>query len=78
MKRKQQFEGVVVSDKMQKTIVVEVERFAAHPRYGKRMRIRKRFKTHDEENAYRVGDKVVIEATRPISKEKRWKVIRAS
>jgi len=72
----QQREGIVVSDKMRKTIVVEVTRFVTHPRYHKRMRIRKRFKAHDEENTSKVGDKVVIEATRPISKEKCWQVIK--
>ena len=72
---KQQLEGIVVSDRMQKTVVVEVTRFKLHPLYHKRMRIRKRFKAHDEENAYHVGDKVTIEATRPISKEKKWRVI---
>lgn len=75
MKQRQQFEGIVVSDAMQKTVVVEAARFATHPRYHKRIQIRKRFKAHDEENQYKVGDKVTIEATRPISKEKRWKVI---
>jgi small subunit ribosomal protein S17 len=63
---------------MQKTVVVEVMRFALNPRYHKRMRIRKRFKAHDEENAHHAGDKVVIEATRPISKEKRWRVIKSA
>lgn len=75
-KHQQLLEGVVVSDKMHKTVVVEVARFAAHPRYGKRIRILKRFKAHDEENAHKVGDEVVIEATRPISKEKRWKIVK--
>lgn len=75
MKQHQQFEGVIVSDAMQKTVVVEVTRFATHPRYRKRIRIRKRFKAHDEENKYKVGDKVIIEATRPISKEKHWRVL---
>lgn len=74
-KKLQQREGVVVSDAMEKTVVVEVMRFAIHPRYHKRMRIRKRFKAHDEKNIYKVGDKVIIEATRPLSKEKRWKVV---
>lgn len=74
MKQRQQFKGIVVSDAMQKTVVVEVTRFATHPRYHKRMRIRKRFKAHDEENQYKVGDKVIIEATKPMSKEKHWRV----
>lgn len=75
MKQRQQFEGIVVSDAMQKTVVVEVTRFAIHPRYHKRIRIRKRFKAHDEENQHHAGDKVVIEATRPISKEKHWRIL---
>lgn len=75
MGKKQQFNGVVISDAMQKTVVVEVTRFARHPRYHKRIQIRKRFKAHDEENAHKVGDKVIIEATRPISKEKHWRVL---
>ena len=72
---KQQLEGMVVSDRMQKTLVVEVTRFKLHPLYHKRMRIRKRYKAHDEENKYHVGDKVIIEATKPLSKEKHWKVL---
>lgn len=75
MEKKQQFNGVVVSDAMQKTVVVEVTRFALHPRYHKRIQIRKRFKAHDEENAHLAGDKVIIEATRPLSKEKHWRVL---
>ncbi|MEK7480912.1 MAG: 30S ribosomal protein S17 [Patescibacteria group bacterium] len=72
---KQQLEGIVVSDRMQKTVVVEVTRFKLHPLYHKRMRIRKRYKAHDEENKYHVGDKVIIEATKPLSKEKCWRVL---
>ena len=75
MKQHQQFEGIIVSDAMQKTVVVEVTRFAIHPRYHKRIRIRKHFKAHDEENQYKIGDKVIIEATKPISKEKHWRVV---
>lgn len=75
MEKRQQFNGVVVSDAMQKTVVVEVTRFALHPRYHKRIQIRKRFKAHDEENAHHAGDKVIIEATRPLSKEKHWRVL---
>ena len=67
--------GVVVSDKMTKTVVVEVVRWKIHPKYQKRYRVRKRFKAHDEKTLYKVGDKVVIEETRPLSKEKRWRVI---
>lgn len=68
-------EGVVVSDKMQKTVVVSVESLVPHPIYGRRMRRSKKFKAHDEENQCRVGDRVRIEETRPLSKDKRWRVI---
>lgn len=68
-------EGVVVSDKMDKTVVVAVERLERHPVYQKRMRITSRFKAHDEENACREGDRVRIMETRPLSKEKRWRVV---
>jgi small subunit ribosomal protein S17 len=68
-------EGIVVSDKMAKTRVVAVSRLKKHPRYMKYQKLTTRFKAHDEENAYHVGDKVVIEETRPMSKEKRWKII---
>jgi small subunit ribosomal protein S17 len=66
--------GTVVSDKMSKTVVVEVESFKKHPKYLKQFRVTKRFKAHDEENKYKVGDRVIIEASRPLSKEKRWVV----
>ena len=65
--------GVVVSDKMEKTVVVEVERKKRHPVYHKLVRKRKRFKAHDELGA-KQGDKVRIVESRPLSKEKRWKV----
>lgn len=68
-------EGVVVSDKMQKTIVVEVSRFVKHPKYGKYYKISKKYKAHDENNKYKVGDKVSIVPTRPISKDKKFKVL---
>ncbi len=64
--------GVVVSDKMNKTRVVEVARQKKHPKYGKYYRLTKRFKAHDEKNEYKTGDKVFIRETRPLSKEKRW------
>jgi small subunit ribosomal protein S17 len=67
--------GVVVSDKMQKTVVVEVETRTRHPLYGKTIRKTRRFKAHDEENQCRVGDVVRIMETRPLSKEKRWRVV---
>jgi small subunit ribosomal protein S17 len=68
-------EGVVVSDKMNKTVVVAVESLVKHPIYGRRMRRTKRYKAHDEENQCRTGDRVRIEETRPLSKDKNWRVI---
>jgi small subunit ribosomal protein S17 len=67
-------EGVVVSDAMQKTRVVEVDRVFRHPRYDRVVRVSKRLKAHDESNESHVGDRVVIEETRPLSKEKRWRI----
>src|SRR5688572_23098304 len=67
--------GRVRSDKMDKTVVVEVVRFKLDPVYKKYLRVRKRYQAHDEENAYRVGDRVEIIEHRPLSKNKRWKVI---
>jgi small subunit ribosomal protein S17 len=59
---------------MQKTVVVSVERVVAHPLYGRRMRRTQRYKAHDEGNAARVGDRVQLMETRPLSREKRWRV----
>ncbi|AEG16544.1 MULTISPECIES: 30S ribosomal protein S17 [Desulfofundulus] len=67
--------GRVVSDKMDKTVVVAVETLVRHPLYQRTIRKTKKFKAHDEENACRVGDKVRIMETRPLSKEKRWRVV---
>lgn len=66
--------GTVVSNKMSKTIVVAVEKKVIHPVYKKYVRRRVKFKTHDERNDARVGDRVLIEETRPLSKEKRWRL----
>ncbi len=68
--------GVIVSDKMQKTRVVSVSRFIEHPKYGKFYKVSKKYKAHDEENAGKVGDKVEIVETRPISKDKKFKILR--
>lgn len=68
--------GVVVSDKMDKTRVVVVERRLAHAKYGKYMTRRDRYKAHDERNEYKVGDRVEIIESRPLSREKRWRVER--
>ena len=66
--------GLVVSDKMQKTVVVAIENRAPHPKYGKIIVKTQRYKVHDEENKCKVGDRVRIQETRPLSKTKRWKV----
>ncbi len=66
--------GTVVSDKMDKTIVVQVERLVKHRLYHKYIRRRSKFAAHDTENTCRIGDKVVITETRPLSKTKRWRV----
>ena len=67
--------GIVVSDRMQKTVVVSVTRLTKHPKYKKYYKVTKKFKAHDEKNEYHMADKVVIEETRPLSKDKRWVVI---
>ena len=67
-------EGVVVSDKMTKTRVVKIERVYRHPRYERVITRSKRLKAHDETNASKVGDRVLIEETRPLSKDKRWRI----
>jgi small subunit ribosomal protein S17 len=72
--RKKRLVGSVISDKMEKTVVVRVERLVRHPRYGKVLRRVKKYKAHDEENACRVGDVVRIVESRPLSREKRWAV----
>jgi small subunit ribosomal protein S17 len=66
--------GLVVSDKMQKTVVVAVENRTAHPKYGKIVVKTRRYKAHDEENTCKVGDRVRIQETRPLSKTKRWQI----
>ncbi|MGI5824973.1 MAG: 30S ribosomal protein S17 [Bacillota bacterium] len=66
--------GIVASDKMDKTIVVRVETRVAHPLYGKIIRTSKKYKAHDENNEARIGDKVVIVETRPLSKDKNWRL----
>lgn len=66
--------GVVVSDKMTKTVVVSVTRLKKHLKYKKYYKVTKRFKAHDEKNEYHVGDKVMIQEIRPMSRDKRWKI----
>ncbi len=67
--------GVVLSNKMDKTIVVSVERIKEHPQYRRRFKISKKYKVHDPEKKYHIGDKVSIQEYRPISREKRWIVL---
>jgi len=73
--RKRKLQGVVVSDKMQKTAVVAITHERKHSKYLKYYKVTQRLKAHDENKEYKVGDKVTIEETRPMSKEKRWKII---
>jgi len=74
--RKRKLIGKVTSDKMDKTCVVLVERRFSHLKYGKFLTARKKYKAHDEKNEFKTGDKVVIVEHRPLSREKRWKVIK--
>jgi small subunit ribosomal protein S17 len=73
---KKLLQGIVVSDKMQKTVVVEVESIKEHPKYKRRFKTHKKFKAHDEKGEFHIGDKVVIEESKPISKDKNWIVIK--
>jgi small subunit ribosomal protein S17 len=73
---KKQLQGIVVSDKMQKTVVVQVERIKEHPKYKRRFKVHKNYKAHDEKGEFHTGDKVIIEEIAPISKDKNWKVIK--
>ena len=72
---KKQLKGKVVSDKMEKTVVVRVEGNRYHPKYKKRYSYTKKYKAHDEKKKCKVGDDVLIEECRPISKEKRWRIV---
>jgi small subunit ribosomal protein S17 len=69
------FSGVVVSDKMTKTIVVKVERVKVHPKYGKRYTVSAKYKVHDEKGDFHIGDKVNFVECRPLSRDKRWRVL---
>jgi len=73
--KSKKLKGIVVGDKMDKTVVVSVSRFVKHPLYGKFYKVSKKYKAHDEENKYKTGDKVEIVETRPISKDKKFKVV---
>lgn len=72
--KKRKLIGVVTSDAMNKTRIVTVEGFKKHPLYLKYFKVRSKFKAHDENNEYATGDKVVIEETRPLSRDKRWRI----
>jgi len=72
--RRRERTGLVLSDRMQKTVLVMVERIVVHPKYKKRVRMRAKYKAHDERNECRIGDRVVIVETRPLSRDKRWAV----
>ena len=74
-KKHKTLSGVVVSDKMKDTVVVEVFRYSKHPKYGKFVNLRKKYKAHDAGNTKSIGDKVEIEKVRPISKDKHFKVV---
>ena len=74
-KKTKTLKGVVVSDKMDKTAVVSVTRFVMHPKYKKYIKRSKKYKAHDPENTAKVGDKVMIEETRPLSKDKHFKIV---
>lgn len=72
---RRRLKGEVVSDKMDKTVVVKVDRTVVHPKYLKRYTVSKRFKAHDATNEVKTGDLVTIEETRPLSKGKRWRIV---
>ena len=74
-KNNKKLKGIVVSNKMNKTVVVSVTRFVKHPKYKKYQKISKNYKAHDPNNKYKTGDKVIIEEIRPISKGKAFKVV---
>lgn len=74
-KKQRLLQGMIVSDKMDKTVVVEILRLKKHAKYKKYFKVTKKFKAHNPENQYHTGDKVVIGETKPMSKEKRWVVI---
>jgi small subunit ribosomal protein S17 len=73
---KKTLQGIVVSDKMQKTVVVKVERIVEHPKYRRKYKVHKKFKAHDQNQEYHVGDIVIMEESKPISKDKNWVVIK--
>ena len=72
---KKQLKGIIISDKMNKTVVVNVERVVQDPKYKKRYKIHKKYKAHDEKGEYKMGEAVIIQECRPLSKDKNWRVI---
>lgn len=74
---KRQLTGIVTSNKMKNTLVVKVERTKEHPKYKRRYKVHKKYKAHFEAGEYNIGDKVTIEECRPLSKDKKWKVVKA-
>ena len=70
------FNGVVVSDKNDKTIIVKVETVKVHPKYKKRYVVSRRYKVHDENNEFKTGDKVIFVECRPLSRDKRWRIVK--
>ena len=74
--QKRQFTGTVVSDKMTKTVTVKIERTLMHPKYGKRYTVSAKFKAHDEKSEAKKGDTVLIEECRPLSRDKRFRVVK--
>jgi small subunit ribosomal protein S17 len=75
MGKRKQYNGIVLSDKMQKTVIVGVSRLSKHPKYAKIVKRYNKFKAHDEKSAAKAGDTVLIEETRPLSKDKRFRVV---
>ncbi len=73
---KKELEGIVISNKMQKTVVVEIQRQVKHPIFKKYYTLKKKYKAHDENSECQVGDRVLMRETKPISREKRWAVIK--
>lgn len=72
---RRKFNGVVVSDKSDKTILVKVETVKIHPKYKKRYTVSRKYKVHDEKNTFKTGDKVAFVECRPLSRDKRWRVV---
>ena len=73
---KKQLIGLITSNKMEKTVVVKVDRVKEHPKYRRRYKVSKKYKAHNEKEELKIGDKVIIQECRPISKDKRWRVIK--